>query len=447
MPAKIKNCAENAVQKALGLGASMAEAYASNSRELVIEVRNGEVETMKLAGDRGMGIRVFTGARAGFAYTTDLRDSAVEEAVRQALANATCAEPDPHRLLPQPAPFYPEMNLYDPRIKAATVEEKIVMAQEMENEARAYDQRVSIIESSTYQDGEVEVTLVNSHGLSVEYTGGYCGMYIALVAGKGEESQTGFALSYSLRLEDLDPIRLGRLAASRAVRMLGAKPGVTQQATVVLEPYVAAGFLGMLAHALSAEAVQKGRSLFAGKVDEKVASPQINVVDDGTLANGISSAPFDGEGVPTSRTVLIKEGILQGYLHNTYTAAKDGVQSTGNGVRGTFKATPEVGITNFFIEPGGKTPEEIIKEIDNGFYVTEVMGLHTANPISGDFSFGAAGLWIENGRLTRPVRGMAIAGNIVELLSNVDAVGSDLEFFGSKGAPTIRISRLSISGQ
>ncbi|SFF93134.1 PmbA protein [Desulfotomaculum arcticum] len=446
MESRYGKYAEGAVQKAAKLGADMAEAYIGNSKELVVDVRNGSIETMKLAEDRGMGIRVFAGGKTGFAFTTDFGDSALEEVARQALANASCAEPDPLRTLPVPAPSYPQMDLFDPGIKNAAVEQKIEMAKSMENEARAFDKRISVIESSTYQDGEVEVTLFNSKGTSLHYLGAYCGMYIALVAGQGEDSQTGFALGYGLRFAELDPSKFGRQAAERAVRMLGAKPGATQKAPVILDPYVATGFLGMLAPALSAEAVQKGRSLFAGKVGQQVGSGNINLVDDGTLKDGISSAPFDGEGVPTSRTVLIEGGVLKCFLHNTYTAAKDKVLSTGNGVRGSFKGTPEVGTTNFFIEPGAKKPEEIIGEINNGFYVTEVMGMHTANPISGDFSVGASGLWIENGKPARPVRGMAIAGNITDLLKSVDAVGSDLQFFGGKGAPTIRVSAMSISG-
>lgn len=446
MESGFKTTAENAVQKALQLGAGMAEAYLGNSKELVIEVRNGEVETMKLAADRGMGIRVFADGSTGFAFTSDLGDTAVDEMIGQALANARSAAPDPRRTLPKPSPAYPQLDLYDPAIREATVEHKIKMARTMEKEARAFDNRVGIVESSTYQDGEAEVILVNSHGISLQYSGAYCGMYIALVAGSGEDSQTGFALDYSLRLKDLDPVRLGRDAANRAVRMLGAKPGKTQQAPVVLDPYIATGFLGVLAPALSAEAVQKGRSLFAGKIGQQVASELFNIVDDGTLANGIASAPFDGEGVPTSKTVLIQNGLLSGYLHNTYTAARDGVQSTGNGVRGSFKSTPEVGTTNFFVQPGSSGSDEIIGEVNSGFYITEVMGLHTANPISGDFSFGASGLWIENGKLARPVRGMAVAGNIMDVIRNIDAVGSDLQFFGGKGAPTLRISKMSISG-
>jgi len=446
MDVKYQSHAENAVHKALQAGATMAEAYISNGKDLEIEVRNDKVETLRLAEDSGMGIRVFQDGRTGFAYTTDLRDTAVEDAVSNALANASIAEPDPNRMLPYPAPSYPALDLYDPTIRGTSVEEKINMARTMESAARAADPRVSIIESSTYNDGRAEVTIVNSQGLAVYYGGAYCGMYITLVAGEGEGSQTGFDMKFSLSFADLDPVALGKGAANRAVRMLGARPGVTQQAPVVLEPSVVTGFLGLLAASLSAEAVQKGRSLLAGKVGQQVASGQINIIDDGMLPGGIASAPFDGEGVPTSRTVLVQNGQLQGYLHNIYTSAKDSVLSTGNGVRGSFKGTPEVGTTNFFIEAGQQTAEQIIGDIDNGLYVTEVMGLHTANPISGDFSLGASGLWIEKGKLAYPVRGLAIAGNIMEMLGEVDAVGSDLQFFGGRGAPTIRVSRMSISG-
>jgi len=161
----------------------------------------------------------------------------------------------------------------------------------------------------------------------------------------------------------------------------------------------------------------------------------------------IGSAPFDGEGVPTSRTVLVDGGILKGFLHNSYTAAKEGLPSTGNGIRHSFKGTPEVGTTNFYVENGNTTPENIIKEISEGLYITEIMGMHTANPISGDFSLGASGIWIEGGELKQPVRGIAVAGNITELLQRVDAVGNDLRFYGTKGSPTLRIREMSLSGK
>ncbi|HHU33232.1 MAG TPA: TldD/PmbA family protein, partial [Clostridia bacterium] len=190
----------------------------------------------------------------------------------------------------------------------------------------------------------------------------------------------------------------------------------------------------------------KGKSVFSGKVGKKVSSTAITIIDDGALPGAILSSPFDGEGVRTQETILIEEGILQGFLHNSYTAAKEGVSSTGNGIRGSFKGTPEVGTTNFYIKPGSITQEELIKDISKGLYVTEVMGIHTANPISGDFSVGAAGLLIENGVLTTPVRGIAIAGNIIELLESVDLAANDLTFFVGRGSPTLRIAKMTISG-
>lgn len=438
--------AETAITKAKQLGAHLAEAYISSAKELNIDVREGRVETMKLAEERGLGLRVIREGRTGFSFSTDLSTQGVEEAARQALANCGKAAEDPYLRLPPPGPVYPELDTYDPGIRGATVEQKIELAKTMEQAARAYDPRVKIIESSTYQDREEVVTVVNSLGMELTCRAAYCGIYLALAAGEGDNSQTGFALDFSLKYNRLKPDEVGREAARRAVRMLGATPASTRKVAVVLDPYVATGFLGLIGPALTGEAVQKGRSLFAGKVGTRVAADKVTVIDDGALPGGIASAPFDGEGVPTSRNALIEGGILKGYLYNTYTAAKDGVHSTGNGVRSSFKGTPEVGVTNFFIEAGATPVDRLIKDVTDGLYVTEVMGMHTANPISGDFSVGVAGLLIENGEFTRPVRGMAMGGNIIELLANVDAVGDDLQFFGGKGAPTLRVAGLTISG-
>ncbi|WP_031514897.1 TldD/PmbA family protein [Desulfofalx alkaliphila] len=446
MPDNMLNVAEGAVAKARQRGAEMAEAYIVRSKSLSIDVHDGVVETMKLAEDRGIGLRLINNGKVGFAFSTELGATGIEELAKQAMANADINEKDQYNNLPDAGGQYPQLELYDPAIKEATVESKINLALEMEKAAKNYDKRIKVIESSTYQDGEAEVFIVNSKGLSATYRGAYSGLYVALVAGGDHDSQTGFAIDYSLKLKDLDPLKVGKLAAQRAVRMLGAKPISTQRLTVVLDPYIAASFLGLLGPALSSEAVQKGRSLFAGKVGTDVASNKVTIIDDGSMAGGIASAPFDGEGVPSSKTVLIDQGLLKGYLYNTYTAAKDAVESTGNGVRGSFKSTPEVGTTNFYIQPGEKDPEQLIKDIPKGLYLTEVMGMHTANPISGDFSVGASGILIENGQFTRPVRGIAIGGNVMELLKSVDAVGSDLQFFGGKGAPTVRVSQMTVSG-
>ena len=440
------NIASSAVEAAVKQGAEMAEAYLSYSKELDIEVRGGQVDTMKLAEDRGLGLRVFIGTRTGFAFTTDLTEAGLTDCVKQAIDNSSQIVADVHNGLPKTAEAYKQMDLFDPDIPAIPVEDKIALAVAMEEAAKAYDPRVKIIESSSYSDSITSVVIANSLGMSTAYQATYCGIYLALVAVEGDDSQTGFAMDYRLKYKELDPKAIGQEAALKAVQMLGAEPVSTRQVPVVFDPYVATGFLGLMSSSFTAEAVQKGRSLFANKIGTKVASDLITVVDDGALSGGIASAPFDGEGVPTSKTVLIKSGELKGYLYNTYTANQDGVSSTGNGVRGSFKGTPEVGTTNFYIEPGGTSPDDLLKDIKSGLYVTEVMGMHTANPISGDFSVGVSGLLIENGQVTKPVRGVAIAGNIINLLSNVKGVGNDLKFFGGKGAPTLRIEGITVSG-
>lgn len=442
-----RDIAEIAIMRSRNFGADMAEAYISSNKELSIDVREGRVETLKLAEERGLSVRVMFEGKTGFAFSTDLSPAGAEEVARHALFNCKSTAVDPYNRLPSPGGPYPGLEIYDPDIHKATVEEKIAMAKAMEESARAFDPRVKVIESSTYQDGEILVTLVNSLGIDSTYRGAYCGIYLALAAGEGEESQTGFAMDFGLKYKPLNPAMTGQEAARRAVRMLGAGPVKTRRTDIVLEPYVATGFLGIIGPALTGEAVQKGRSLFAGKTGARVASEKINIIDDGAKADGIASAPFDGEGVATGRTVLVRDGVLQGYLHNTYTAAREGVQSTGNGVRGTFKSAPEVGFTNMYIEAGDKHPQEIIEEMESGIYITEVMGMHTANPISGDFSVGVAGLLIEKGELSRPVRGAAMGGNILDFLKKIDGVGNDLLFYGGKGSPTLRITGMTVSGQ
>ncbi|MDK2820099.1 MAG: PmbA protein [Clostridia bacterium] len=433
------------VEKAAKKGV-LAEAYINAGEELSIEVRNQEVEALTTAKDKGLGLRVISGNKLGFAYTTDFSSEAIDNCIEQAIANARLTTPDEHNCLPSKYPGYPQLDLFDPDIINTPIEKKIELTREIERQARAHDPRVKITESCSYNDSRYLIALANSQGIVTSYHGAFCGASTFVVAVENEESQTGFGMTYSLRFKDIDPAKIGKEGAAKAVRMLGAKSVDTQRAAVVFDPYVATNFLRVIASSLAADSVQKGKSLFRGRVNQKVAAPVINIVDDGQLKGGIASSPFDGEGVPTSRTVLVENGILKCYLHNTYTAARDGVTSTGNSSRGSFKTTPEVGTTNFYIEAGSMSSDEIIKDIKKGLYVTEVMGMHTANPISGDFSVGASGIWIENGEMTIPVRGVAIAGNIIELLESVDAVGSDLTFYGTVGAPTVRIASMTISG-
>ncbi len=427
-------------------GAEMVEAYYQRSEDLTIEVRNGEVETLKIAGEEGLGIRVIKGKSLGFAYTSDLSWSSVKETIDAALANLQVASEDSFNILPEAPSSYPELDLLDPALREVPLEEKIEKARAIERAGRSFDPRVRLTDRVSYEDSWYQVAIGNSRGILASHQGAFCGGSAVLVAESEGEQQTGFSFQLTRRYHDFDPEEIGQEAALKAVRMLGARPRETMKVPIVFDPYVVTNFLGLLATALTAEAVQKGRSLFAGRVGEKVAASGITIIDDSLLDGGILSAPFDGEGVPGQRKLLIKDGYLRGFLHNAYTAAKDGVASTGNALRASYKVPPEVGSSNFFLAPGKMKNEEIIRNTERGLYLTEVMGMHTANPISGDFSVGAAGIWIEGGELTKPVRGMVIAGNIIRLLEMVDAVGSEVRFFGGRGAPVIRVHGLTLSG-
>ncbi|HAG07981.1 MAG TPA: TldD/PmbA family protein, partial [Desulfotomaculum sp.] len=270
MNASLLKAAEFTLEEAKKAGAKEAEAYLNEASELTIEVRNDKIETMKLARDKGLGLRVFIAGRTGFAFCTELTPGVLRELTREAVANAGQANADLNNLLPQKAPVYPSLDLYDPEIRKAPVEEKVELARRMEKIALAYDARIKIIESSAYQDEESETLIVNSSGVAAAYRSAYCGLSLAVVAQDAEDNQTGFALDYRLRYKDLNTQKVGEEASQRALRLLGAKPISTRKVAVVLEPYVAIGFLGLLGASLSAEAVQKKRSLLAAKINQKV---------------------------------------------------------------------------------------------------------------------------------------------------------------------------------
>lgn len=444
---KCLEIAEQAVEAAQKMGADMSEAYISNSRQLFIDVRDQEVDTMRVTDETGLGLRLIKDGRIGFVFTTILDKDSIVHAIEQALHNAGKTEADEFNTLPGPSDSYAPLEIYDPKLNEIPVEEKIEMAREMERIGRAYDKRVVITESCTYQDAVYFSALANSQGVSASYSATLAGAFSFFVAQQEGDSQTGFGMQFGVSYDSLSPREIAEEGAFKAVSMLGAKPMATQRTTVVFDPYIVTNFLDILAPAVCADTVQKGKSLLAGKLGEKVTSSLITLIDDGRMKGGIMSSPFDGEGVKTGKTTVIGRGVLENYLHNSYTAGKAGCSSTGNGIRSaSYKGTPDVGTTNFYLAPGNVSRKDLLKDVHHGLYITEVMGMHTANPVSGDFSVGVSGLLIENGELTAPVRGVAVAGNILELLNSVDCVANDLRFFIGKGAPTIRIASITVSG-
>jgi PmbA protein len=441
--------AGDVVHRAAARGAEV-EAMVMDEQETMIRVDRGQVEQLSQSGSKGLGVRVIDGGRVGYAYTSDFGPTSIEETWQAAVDLARVATPDEHRVLPDPQPIPDEdMEIWDPDLPGVLTEEKITLAKQVEEAALAYDPRVVMTNRCTYQDAIARVYLANSRGFAGSYERTVAFSYVIGI-GRDEGGQTmAFGLGASNFFRDLDAQAIGREAGQRAVQILGGQPVETQIGTVVLDPMVAGEILGYLSMALTAEAMQRGRSFLIGKMGQEVGSDKVSLLDNGRLKRGLASAPFDGEGVLTSATRLIDEGVLQNVIYDTYTARKDGVASTGNAQRGSHRSLPSLGPSNFYLQPGNLSPEEIIGDVDQGLYVTRIMQTGGTDPITGDCSMGASGLWIENGELTKPVSGVTVATTLSDLLQNIVAVGSDLRvvpFMGAIGAPTIRVEGVTIGG-
>ncbi|MDD3365116.1 MAG: TldD/PmbA family protein [Syntrophomonas sp.] len=423
------------------------EAFLLYDRELSIELSGGQVETLKEADQMGLGLRVFNQGRMGFAYSSDLSPGAIEEVVRDAVSISAYTAADEFNRFPEGGQVYPVMQTFDAGIDTATLEDKIEMAREVERAARAFDNRIELVERAGYEDTVFSSLVMNSRGLYAFGQGSYCGLHISLVAQEDGDAQNGFSVMVKKKIENLTPRMVGEEAAMKAVRSLQGRTISSAQMPCIMEPYVVTRFMSLLSSSVQADAVQKGKSMLVGKAGQLVASQVFTLVDDASYEAGIASFPFDGEGVPAQKNMIIENGELKGFLYDTYSGLKAGRKSSGNGIRGSFRSLPGVGTTNFMLSPGEQNSESLIADIENGFYVTDVMGMHTANPISGDFSVGAAGIMIEQGRLTYPVRGVTIAGNLLKLLMNIEAVGSDLRFYGGMAAATVRLQSISVGGQ
>jgi PmbA protein len=324
-------------------------------------------------------------------------------------------------------------------------DQKIALALEAEEAARSADPRIVNFEGGGFNSATRAIIMANSLGFAGDYEGTACSLSTVPVAQENGKMQRDYWYDQKRALKDLENASsIGQRAASRAVRKLGARKVKTQQVPVVFDPLAAASLLSNLLQAVSGDAIMRKSSYLVGKLEEKIGSPLLTVIDDGRIRGGIGSRPFDSDGVPTRKTLVIENGVLKNYLLNTYTARKLGLRSTGNAARGTSSA-PMVTSNNLFIEAGSSSPEEIIRSVKNGFYVTELIGFGV-NIVNGDYSRGAAGLWIENGELTYPVEEVTIASNLKDMLKQIEMVGSDLEFRSRISAPTIKIERMTVSG-
>ena len=401
------------------------------------------------AGGRGVGVRAFSGSRSGYSYGTDLSEEGVREVARAARAAAEVADEDEYEGLPADFGAAPVDGLASPALARWSTEAKVELTLAIERAARARE-GVTQVENAVYSDAEGSVALVNSRGFSSSYSATQAWAYASAFAGEGADLMTGMGVGLGRDPDALDPEEIGDEAAERALALVGARQPESRRCPVVLDSFVAASFLGFIGAMLSADAVQRGRSLFAGREGDEVADTALALADDGADPEGPASAPFDGEGSPARRTPLIEGGRLLGFLYDARTARKAGRTTTGNAVRGSYRSPPAVGTTNLVIEPGLDDRAGLLRQAGDGLFVTDVAGLHSGvNPVSGTFSVGASGLLIEGGELGAPAREMTIAGDLVGMLKAVRTVGSEarwVPFGGSVKAAPILISEMAVSG-
>jgi PmbA protein len=449
---RMQDVVDRALDRAKSAGATQADVLFVEGDDREVRVRGDEVEFVKQAQERGLGIRVLVAGAGGLqtavVSTSDLAPDAVDRMAEEAVALARATAPDPQAGLPEAgfATDIPDLELFDPADRGVPLEARIEDAKTAESAARSLDPRIVNSEGSAASSGFASVFYGNSRDFRGGYESASHGLFSEPLARDGDEMQRDYWMTAGRCLSDLeDPGSVGRQAAARALRRLGGKRVATCEAPVLFDSLTAPSLLGQLVSCLNGYSIYRESSFLAERMGEQIASDRVTVIDDGRIEGRLGSKPFDGEGQPTRRNVLVQDGRLESWLLDHYSARKLGMESTGSASRGTGSA-PRVGTTNLWLEPGDGSLEALISEIDRGLLVTELIGMGF-NPTTGDYSRGAAGLWIEKGEIVHPVEEITIAGNLGEMLMQIDRVGSELVWRGRTAAPPIRIAQMTIAGE
>lgn len=448
MSAELLDLARSIAERARG--DEQVEAFLVHDRTFHAKAYLGEIESLSSAEPRGAGTRVVEGNRTGFAFTTDLSREGIDLLLSDARSNSAFATPDEAAGLAVPTRPPSEVpGLFDESQALVTPEQKTAFVIRLEELTRAYDPRIRAVEEAAYADSNSEVAIATSTGIEGLYrqTDAWC--YSYAIATDGDDTEVGFEFAVGRGLGQLDARDVARKSCERALGVLGATKIRSSRMPVLFDPYVAGQFLGVLGRALTAEAVQKGRSLFAGKLGEEVADG-LTLIDDGRVEDAPGSAPWDAEGVPTQRTEIIRDGVLESFLYETVSARREGTSSTGNASRAGFKSVPGPSPSNLAFESTGATRDDVLRRADRALLVQDFHGVHSgANPVSGDFSVGVTGRLLENGELTHAVKEVTIAAPMLEILSRIVAVADDrrwLPFGGSYGGATTLVSEMTVAG-
>ena len=440
------------------------EVYLEQSSHFYVESKDGKVDTFQTSHALGMAFRILNRQRMGFSYTTSSNPSqsfredapeGVKRIIEDAINSAESTFTDPcFDFAPVLKDLPPRLPIFDETLEGVPEKTKIEKAKLLEESVRSIDPgRIKKVRKSSYEEVLSQITLINSIGFQFSYASTLASIGVTAVAEESGESEVGWDFDFSHFLNDLDVARVGREAGRKALERLGGKRIPSGVYPVLLRNYVASEFLSLLAHSFLAEQVQKGKSRLKGKKGERFFSPLLSIVDDGLYPKGISTSPIDGEGVTSQRTLLATHGEVSGYLYDRYWANRENnsslgsrVESTGNSRRSNIKSPPGTGISNFFVEPGKDSFSKLMEDLHQGVVIEEVMGLHTVDPISGDFSLGCSGDWVDRGEKVYPIKSIAVAGNLFQLFRNMIGLGEYLRFFGKVGSPSLLVEGLEISG-
>ncbi len=434
------------VSKAKGFGADAAEIYLETSRNLSIQVQDGEVETIEESYSAGVGFRVIVEGKMGFSHCNQLTDEALEDTFKRAITFARLTTADPNNVLPDNKGITQVDGLYDSEIVKIPMDKKIQMAIDLEKLAMK-DPRITKSSGAGYGEGQGEVYIANTNGFLKVYKSTGCSIGVNVVAEKGEQKNTGGESCSRRYFADLKPlVEIAEKASRKAWELLDPIMIPTQRAAVIFDSEVANSIFGGVLGALNGEKVLQGASFLKDYLDKQFASPLLTIIDDGTRFKGMGSAPFDGEGFPTQKRVLVEQGVVKGFIYNSIVAKRAGTESTGNASRRGFTSLPGVGTHNVIIQAGQHTPDEIIRSTAKGLLLKEVTG-YGIDSVTGNFSGGATGFWIENGKIKHPVQGVTIAGNAFDILKDIDMMGNDLDYNRGFIAPTFRVKEMMIGGE
>ncbi|MGH7724289.1 MAG: TldD/PmbA family protein [Candidatus Eiseniibacteriota bacterium] len=446
----LKQAAEMAVSFATKAGAAEADALIESGSQYTVNVHGGGIEQLKQAQTRGLGLRVFVDHKLGFVYTSDLRPDALKDIAEKAVALAKKSQPDEFAGLPGQPPGMlanaDALELFDPAVDSLSPEKKIAMAKDLEKAALAYDKRITRCDGCSLQTGIGETFFASSAGAPISYRATFIGMFVNPLADDGARQQSGNYGEFQRRIGLLgSPESIAKEAGRRAVERIGARGVPTQKVPVVLHPDIAGNWFQNMFNAFSGEQAFKKISYLTEKVGQPIASELVTIVDDGTMKAGVGTAPFDGDGLPTQKNLLVDKGVMKMFAYNAYWGRKAKVKSTGNAGRG-YQNTPQIGSKNLYLAAGTSKLADIFKSVERGFYMVD-QGAFGYNQTTGAYSYQAAGFWIENGAKAFPVQEITVASTTLEMLKNIVMVGDDLVFNGNVNSPTIKIAEMTVSGR